>query len=67
MKNYEDISTDELLEMLPNKLHLTKNDNAAPVHKWCMFNMDTFEFDGNCAPTARELMIQTYSEIDVNS
>ncbi|MES9901099.1 MAG: hypothetical protein ABW168_00285 [Sedimenticola sp.] len=63
-KTYADMTTDELLELLPNNLHVARNDNAASNDRWRIFNSHTKKYVEPGYPTARTLMIGAMVRID---
>ena len=55
--NYDLITTDALLEGLPDHLLLVRNSNADAGDKWRVYNIVTREFIPLQARTAREAII----------
>jgi len=64
MQNYEILTTDELLEMLPNHLHLARNENAEHHDRWRIYNRAHKKYLDPGTSTARELLIATYIEME---
>lgn len=58
------ISTDELLERLPNNLHLARNDNAPEHDRWRIYNSHTEKYVEPGFPNARDLMLYTIDRLD---
>lgn len=50
-------TTDELLETLPNHLHLARNDKADVSDRWRVYNTHTQKYIEPGASTARELLV----------
>ena len=63
-KKYELMSTDELLEIMPDNLQLARNDNADPDGKWRAYNRCTDNYCEPGFPTAKAMMIFTLEAID---
>lgn len=61
---YEEMTTDALLEKLPNNLHLARNDNAPDHDRWRIYNSATQKYAEPGAPTAREMMIIAFKRLD---
>jgi len=51
-------TTDELLEKLPDHLHLARNKNADVIDRWRVYNSCTKKYVGFGASTARELLVR---------
>lgn len=64
MKNFNDMTTDELLEELPNNLHLARNGNAREDDRWRIFNSHTGQYVEPGYATARELLVRTCNRLD---
>jgi len=58
------MTTDELLELLPNNLHVARNDNAPEHDRWRIYNSATHQYVEPGFSTARELMIHTCRRLD---
>lgn len=61
---YEDLTTDELLDALPQHLHVAKNDFADPADKWRIFNTVTEQYIAPGYETARQLLISSLTKIE---
>ncbi len=61
---YENLTTDELLENLPNNLHLTRNDNAPWHDRWRIYNNHTKKHIEPGCLTARELLLYTLDQLE---
>lgn len=61
---YENMTTDDLLERLPNNLHLARNDNAPDHDRWRIYNSATQKYTEPGAPNAREVMIIAFNRLD---
>jgi len=61
---YSDMGTDELLELLPNNLHLARNSNASDTDRWRMYNMASKKYPSPGFKSARDLLIYTLDRID---
>ena len=64
MTKFDDMTTDELLEQLPNNLHVARNDNAPERDRWRIYNSHTQKYVEPGFQTARELMIHTCTRIE---
>lgn len=64
MPKFEEMTTDELLEQLPNNLHVARNDNAPEYDRWRIYNSHTEKYVEPGFPTARELMIHTCRRLE---
>ena len=62
--NYNEMATDELLELMPDNLHLAKNSNAPEHDRWRVFNSHTKKYVEPGFSTAKELMIHALTRID---
>lgn len=60
----ENLTTEELLEKLPDHLFLTQNSNAEENDRWRIFNRATDEYIHMNASTAREALINLYKKMD---
>lgn len=61
---YEDLTTDQLLEALPQHLHAARNDNAEPHDRWRIYNMASREYIEPGKASVRDLLITTLQRID---
>lgn len=64
MPKFDDMTTDELLEQLPNNLHIARNDNAPEHDRWRIYNTATEKYVEPGFPNARELMIYTCRRLE---
>lgn len=63
--DYSGLTTDELLELLPNHLQLARNENAPAHDRWRVYNPFTQEHIEPGQKTARELLIATLTKNDL--
>lgn len=61
--NYEDLTTDQLLEVLPHHLHVARNDNAELHDRWRIYNMSSGKYVEPGKAVVRELLISTLEHI----
>ena len=61
---YTEMSTDELLELLPSNLHLARNENAPAHDRWRVYNTVTEKHVAPGAVSCRDLLIATLATID---
>lgn len=61
--NYEDLTTDQLLEVLPHHLHVARNDNAESHDRWRIYNMSSGKYVEPGKAVVRELLISTLEHI----
>ena len=64
MNTFENMPIEELLENLPNHLHLARNDNAPDHDRWRIYNSATKEYTEPGFPTVRDLLVYTYNRIE---
>lgn len=62
--NYDEMSTDELLNIMPDNLLLMRNDNKEPEKRWRLYNTLTKKRCSCWGLTARDLMIKTLKDLD---
>ena len=65
--NYNNMTLEELLNILPDNLHVARNDNADENNRWKIFNRVLNKYVGGGFPSARELIIGTLTKIDGQS
>lgn len=58
------MTTDELLEKLPNNLHLARNDNAPEHDRWRIYNWHTKKYVEPGAATAHQLLVETINRLE---
>ena len=58
------MKTDELLELLPDNLHIARNSNAPNFDKYRLYNTTTKKYTKIGRESVRELLILTYDEIE---
>ena len=61
---YDEMSTDELLELLPNNLHLARNDNAPEHDRFRVYNSAIGQYEEPGASSARDLLVSMLTRID---
>lgn len=61
---YEYLSTAELLEALPQHLHVARNDNAEHHDRWRIYNMASNKYIDPGQATVRSLLVSTLQRID---
>ena len=64
MSLYDDFTTDELLDCLPNHLHLARNSNAPDHDRWRIYSDATKKYIEPGMKTARELLVYTLERND---
>jgi len=62
--DFEQKSTDDLLELLPSNLHLARNENAAAHDRWRIYNAFTQKYTEPGADTARNILVFVLSKIE---
>lgn len=62
---YEDLTTDQLLEVLPQHLHVARNDNAESHDRWRIYNMASKKYLEPGSHNVRQLLISTLKHIDL--
>lgn len=60
---YEKMTTDALLERLPDNLHLARNSSAGSYDRWRIFNSFTGKYVEPGKPSARDLLIYTLDNL----
>lgn len=63
--NYDDKTTDELLELIPNNLHLARNSDAPDRDRFRMFNSANGKYIEPGAKTGRRAIIKMLEKIDI--
>ena len=61
---FDHLTTEELLERMPDNLHLAKNSNAPEHDKWRVFNSHTKKYVEPGFGTARDLMLHVLKRIE---
>ena len=59
-----ELSTDELLEKLPDNLHLARNSNAPDHDKWRIFNSVTSKYIEPGFDNPKALLIHTIEKLE---
>lgn len=63
--DFEDLTTEQLLETLPQHLHVARNDNANPHDRWRIYNMTSKEYIEPGAQNVRQLLVTTLKLINL--
>ncbi len=66
MPKFKDMTTNELLEHLPDNLHLARNGDAPEHDRWRIYNSHTKEYQEPGFPTARDLMVYTCLRLEAH-
>ena len=61
---YEAMTTDALLELMPDNLHLEKNSKTPAHDTWRVFNSHTKKYVEPSFGTEKELMVHVLTHID---
>lgn len=61
---YEDLTTDQLLEALPQHLHVARNDNAEPHDRWRIYNTASEKYLEPGSNNVRQLIVATLKQIN---
>ena len=64
MQEFENLSTDVLLELLPDHLNLCRNSNAPENDRWRFYNKAHEEYIEPGASSARELLLDFVADGD---
>ena len=64
MTDFKTMTTDQLLEKLPDNLMLMKNENADDNDRWRIHNAFTKNSVKPGFPTAKDLLIHTLNKIE---
>ena len=62
--NLEKMTTDELLELLPDNLHLSKNSNAPSHDRWRIYNSFTGKNPKPGFARPRRLLVYTLTRLE---
>jgi len=64
-EEYKKMTTDELLDALPDHLYVARNDEADPEDRWRIYNRVTKKYIDPGYPTVRDLMINTLKILSI--